>query len=375
MRILLTGGGTGGHFYPLIAIAEQLNNAIAEQKLIDVRLYYMSDTPYDKEALLENGITFIPVWAGKNRIYASWKNIPDIFKTGMGIIRAVWRLFRLYPDVVISKGGYASFPALVAARLLRIPTVIHESDSVPGRVSLWSGKFAKRIAVSYADAAKSFPGRNVAHTGQPIREQLRMTVTEGAFEYLKLDQSVPVLFVIGGSLGSQAINDVFLDALPDLLSRYQIIHQVGAKNMQDVSTRAEVILKNNPHADRYKPFGFLNILAMKMAAGAATLVISRAGSTIFEIASWGKPSIIVPIPEAVSRDQESNAFAYARTGACTVLEEGNMTPHTLAAEIDKIASDPERLRQMAEKTKAFNRPDAAKKIADEALVIALEHQE
>ncbi|HPN89357.1 MAG TPA: glycosyltransferase, partial [Candidatus Paceibacterota bacterium] len=157
MKILFTGGGTGGHFYPVIAVAEEVKRICTEQKIVAPELYFMSDKPYNERALSDNGLKFVPVQAGKIRRYFSLMNFFDVFKTIFGSIRAIFTLFSIYPDVVFGKGGYASFPGLLAARLLRIPVVIHESDSHPGRVTLWAGKFAKRIAVSYPEAAKYFP--------------------------------------------------------------------------------------------------------------------------------------------------------------------------------------------------------------------------
>ncbi len=374
MKIVFTGGGTGGHFYPIIAIAEEVNRIVDEEKIVDAKLYYMSDTPYDKGALYDNGITFLESPAGKRRTYFSILNFFDLFKTAVGIIIATIRLFAVYPDVVVGKGGYASFPVLVAARLLRIPVIIHESDSYPGRVNLSAGKFAKRIAVSYDEAAQYFPKEKTAWTGQPVRTEIQEPIKKGAFEYLKFDPSLPVIFIIGGSQGAQLINETILDALPELLNSYQIIHQVGAKNIKAVLSQVEVILEKHPHKDRYLPFAFLNVLAERMAAGAATIIISRAGSTLFEIALWGVPSIIIPITKSNGDHQRKNAFTYAREGACLVVEETNLTPHLLALEIDKLIANQPLREKMAAAAHAFAKPDAAKKIAREVVNIALSHE-
>ena len=142
MKILLTGGGTGGHVYPIIAVAEELNTIAREQKLANLELYFMSPSPYNEGILFNNKIIYKKNSAGKIRRYFSILNFFDLFVTAWGVIQSTWDIFRIYPDVVFGKGGYASFPALCAARLLRIPVVIHESDSVPGKVNLWASKFA-----------------------------------------------------------------------------------------------------------------------------------------------------------------------------------------------------------------------------------------
>ena len=374
MKILLTGGGTGGHFYPLIAIAEQLIEITDKQKIIDLKLYYMSDSPYDKRMLFENNITYIQVPAGKMRTYFSIKNFFDIFSTATGTFLGLIRMFFIYPDVIISKGGYAAFPAVFAAKLLRIPVIIHESDSYPGRVNLWTAKFAEKIAISWPEAIEYLPKEKTALTGQPIRREILHGIKEGSHEFFNLVPELPVLLVLGGSQGAEKINNIILENLPELLSKYQIIHQTGLNNIEDAKSRAKFIMESDQNISRYVPVAYLNNLSTKMAAGAADIIISRAGSAIFEIASWGIPSIIIPITNSNGDHQRKNAFNYARTGACEVIEEENLTPHLLKSEIDKLISDPNKLLQMKDSALAFASPDAGTKIAQAAIDIALSHE-
>ena len=374
MKILFTGGGTGGHFYPIIAVAEAIEDLVRSQKLIDPQLYYAAPDPYDREMLAAHNITFVRINAGKVRRYFSLLNIVDLVKTGWGIVRSLMTIFFIYPDVVFSKGGYASFPTLLAARLFDIPVIIHESDAVPGRVSLWSGKFARRIAVSYPEAASFFPKEKVAYTGNPVRKSSRLPAKEGAFEFLKLHATLPVLLVLGGSQGAVALNEAILSALPQLVESYQIIHQTGTANIADVEGRARIILGNTEYADRYKPFAYLNDLALRMSAGVASLVISRAGSTIFEIALWGTPSIIIPLPGAAEDHQTKNAFSYARAGACSVIEQNNLTPTVLRSEIERILGNKELTHRMSEAAKKFGRSDAAELIASALVEVGLSHE-
>ena len=374
MKILLTGGGSGGHFYPLIAVAESINEIAKKENLVSPQIFFMSDSPYDAETLIENNITFIPISAGKIRRYASALNFLDLFKTAFGVVGALIKVFRIYPDVVFSKGAYASFPVLMAARILRIPVIIHESDSVPGKTNVWAGKFAKKIAVSYPDTAKYFDESKVAYTGNPLRKAILNVNKSGAHEYFELEKDIPTILIIGGSLGAQIINERILDALPKLVEKYQILHQTGKANFQEVSTTATVVLSGSKFADRYRPMEYLNNLELRMAAGVARIIVSRAGSTIFEIAAWGRPSIIIPIPETVSHDQTSNAFAYARSGGAEVIEENNLGTHVLVAEINRINDDQTLWQKMATGAKSFAKIDAADKIAQEILSIALTHE-
>jgi UDP-N-acetylglucosamine--N-acetylmuramyl-(pentapeptide) pyrophosphoryl-undecaprenol N-acetylglucosamine transferase len=374
MRILFTGGGTGGHFYPIIAVAEEINDLVKEKRLLAPELFYVSPDEYNAGLLYEKGIIYKKNSAGKLRRYFSIRNFFDFFKTGWGIIKSLMLVYKIYPDVIFGKGGYASFPVLVAAKILRIPVVIHESDSSPGKVNSWAGKFAKVIAISYPDAAKYFPAGKVTLTGNPVRQEILEPITEGAREFLNISEDVPVVLILGGSQGSEHINNIVIEGLPELVEKYAIIHQTGKKNIKEAQATSEAVLFASKHKDNYKPFDYLNALAMRMSAGVASVIVSRAGSTIFEIAAWGKPSIIIPIPEEISHDQRSNAFAYARSGAGVVVEEANLTANILMSEINRIVGNKDIQDKMSASAHEFFKPNAARAIAEEILKIALSHE-
>lgn len=375
MKIVFTGGGTGGHFYPIIAVAQKINKIIDTDNILGAKLYYFSDDPYDPEILFENGILYEQINAGKLRTYFSLVNLTDVFKTIFGTVNAIYKLFTIYPDVVFGKGGYASFPTIFAAIILRIPVIIHESDSAPGRVNKWAGRFSKRVAVSFKEATEFFPQNKVAWTGHPIRTEIEEpTLREEALKYFKFEVNVPVIFIIGGSQGSELINNTILNALPRLVKDYHVIHQTGVKNFKIVKDEAEVVLSNSKEKSRYMPIAFLNPLSMKMAAGVATLVISRAGSTLFEIASWEVPSILIPIAETNLDHQKKNAYAYAHAGACSVIEESNITANILSSEIENMLGDKVHYEKMTKAAKAFHKGDAAMKIARELVNTALSHE-
>jgi UDP-N-acetylglucosamine--N-acetylmuramyl-(pentapeptide) pyrophosphoryl-undecaprenol N-acetylglucosamine transferase len=243
---------------------------------------------------------------------------------------------------------------------------------------LWSAKFAKWIGTAHPEAATRFPEKfrhKIARVGYPIRTEIESPSKEGGFEFLKLDPSVPAIFIMGGSQGAQAINNVVLDALKDLVERYNVIHQAGSANVQEVSGVANLILKDSAHQNRYHAYGLLNTLAIRMAAGVTSLMVARAGSgTIFEMASWGIPAILIPIPEDISHDQIQNAFSYARAGAAIVVEQRNLTQHLLVAEIDRLMQNQSMRTQMSEAARAYARPQAARKIANILLETALDHE-
>lgn len=378
MTIVFTGGGSGGHFYPIIAIAEALADLVREKHLVDPKLYYMAPTPFDEKALFENGISFIKTPAGKMRRYFSILNITDSFITLIGTLSAIFTLFRLYPDVVMSKGGYGSVPATLAARILGIPVIIHESDAKPGRANLLASKWAVRIAISFENAAEFFPEKvqnKIARTGIPIRKALMRVEKEGARQYLGLEEELPTILILGGSQGAMKINEAVVSALPDLVSFSNVIHQTGQANLKDVESISKVVLDKNENADRYHPINYLNEISLQRAAGVADLVVSRAGAgSIAEIGLWKKPAILIPIPESVSHDQRTNAYSYASSGAAVVLEEENLTPHLLVSEIRRITSDPELGGRMVASAQGFTDPDASRIIASEILSISLLHE-
>ncbi len=376
MKILFTGGGTGGHFYPLMAVAEEINAMVKEQKLLPAQLFYMSDSPHDANILLENDIQFVKISTGKARRYFSLLNFFDIFKTISGILGGMIKVFQIYPDVVFSKGGYASVPALFAARFFKIPIIIHESDSVPGRTNMWAGKFAQRIAVSYPEAATFFDAKKVAVTGQPVRKAVKTLPNKNtAKEFLNLTENIPVILILGGSLGARIINDQILSILPKLLENYYVIHQTGKINIKEVVETADVILTGNTNKARYKPYDYLDNLNNSMTAGAADLIVSRAGSTIFEIASWGIPSIIIPIESSNGDHQKKNAYYYARSSGAIVIEEANLSPNILISEITRILSDRNLQQKMSDGAKTFIKADAAELIAREIINLDLKHEQ
>lgn len=378
MKIVVVGGGTGGHFYPLLAVVESIQKQAREQKLLEPRIYYAGPNEYNPKELFERGIDFIHVPAGKRRInprgIGKIQNFFDIFRMGYGCGIALIKMFFIFPDVVFAKGGYASFPVLMAARILGIPVLIHESDSVPGRVNAWAGKFAKRIAVSFKESAEYFDAKKVAFTGNPVRAELVAPLTIGAYEYLELDKQLPIISVLGGSLGSKKINDAIVGLLPELVKKYQIIHQTGKSNFEIVQGMSKLVLDGSIHPERYKPIDYLTTMTMRMLGGVSDIIISRAGSQIFEIALWGVPSILIPITDSHGDHQRKNAFNYARAGGCVVIEEGNLTPQILLNEITRIISSRELHDKMRDSAKAFSRPDAADIIAHEVLNIALSHE-
>ncbi len=376
MKIILTGGGTGGHFYPILAVAEQLRKIQKEESITELKMFFVSADPYDRKELERVGIEYKNIMSGKVRTYFSIHTFIDFFKTIIGVFQAFVFVFMNYPDVVFGKGGYASFPVLLAAKTFRIPIIIHESDCVPGRVNKWAGRSACRVFVSFEEAMGHFPEGKAELSGRPILESITdVENVPGAREFLHIhDRDVPVLLVLGGSQGSEKINSVMINSLSELTKKYYIIHQTGKNNILAAKAAANNILRGSEYADRYKPFDFLDREGMRRAASLTDLVLSRAGSTIFEIAAWGKASILVPYEYAYGDHQHHNAFAYARTGACRVIEDGNLSTSILMLEIENILNEPILKEKMEKAARNFHKPDAAIEVAVSIAEVGLAHE-
>jgi len=369
MRIVLTGGGTGGHFYPILAVAHELRTITAAERVVDLALFYFGSHPIKPELLAREHIHYRHVAAGKVRSYASPRNIIDAFITVFGILQAIEKILLVMPDVVFAKGGYDSFPTLVAARLFWIPVVIHESDAVPGRVNRWAGKWAKRVAVAYPAAGEYFPEGKVALTGIPIRSGLLGGTRAEAAEFFAVYSERPVVFITGGSQGAKIMNQTVVEILGKLLQQFEVIHQVGEKHFEDLRFETAPILKESNGERYYHMVASLAEEEMRGAYLLADIIVSRAGSTLFEIAAWGKPSIVIPLRIAAQDHQRANAYAYAASGAAVVIEEANLTPSLLLHEITSIAEHADHRARMAAAAKAFARTDAALVIAKEVFRI------
>jgi UDP-N-acetylglucosamine--N-acetylmuramyl-(pentapeptide) pyrophosphoryl-undecaprenol N-acetylglucosamine transferase len=368
MRIGLVGGGTGGHFYPLIAVAEELITSEHAPEL-----YYFGPSPYDADELSRHGITYVSCPAGKLRRYFSLQNFVDAFKSVAGLFVAIWKLYVIYPDVIFSKGGYTSVPILMAARFLMIPVVIHESDAVPGIANKMVTKQAKYIGIAYDDVATFFPPEKTALVGIPTRKQFEQ-IPSDPFAFLGIPNDKPLIYVTGGSQGAERLNTLMFKSLQELLPHYRIFHQLGEKNLDEYIVMVKSLLKDSPLLQNYYLQSMVSAEMVVALMAASSVIITRAGSTtLFEIAKVGRPSIVIPIPEDISRDQRTNAYAYARSGAAVVIEEHNLSPNLLIQEINAIILDQKKQYDMATAARGFYLDGASQKLANVLLSIGIEH--
>ncbi|TSC75689.1 MAG: hypothetical protein G01um101430_183 [Parcubacteria group bacterium Gr01-1014_30] len=373
MKILFTGGGTAGHIMPIIAVARELRSKAAG----DLRLFYLGPKDEFSEKLLsQEGITMNFIFGGKLRRYfdpkSFFKNAVDVFfKIPLGFFQAFYHIFLISPDIILSKGGYGSLPTVLAGWFLLTPVFLHESDVVPGLANKIMSRFSLEIFASFpVEKTEYFPRKKMLFVGNPIRAEILLGSLKEAEGVFRLKGGKPLILVLGGSQGSQRINDVLLAILPDLLVQFEIIHQTGAKNLGEIEAETNIVLapkgaSGEKLQDYYHARPFLEEPELKHAFAAADLVISRAGSgTIFEIAALGKPSLLIPLPEAAQNHQLKNAYVFASSGACQVLEESNLTPRFFLERVKYLLGTPDKLAQMAESAREFSKPLSAKLIAD-----------
>jgi len=366
MKILFTGGGTAGHILPIIAIARELR-ILYDQK--DLKLYYMGPRdPFANRLFSQEGIEVITTSAGKFRrhggIKAFFPNIIDVFfRIPLGITQALWKVFFLSPDLLLSKGGYGSIPATIANWFLRTPVYLHESDTIPGLANRIGGKFALQVFTSFPNT-QYFSRRKVIEVGNPIRKKMLQGSKKEAMEIFDLQGDKPLVLILGGSQGSTRINDMLLEILPKAVKDFELIHQTGKENIADVKQGADIMITNKSDRAYYHPVAFLEEVELKHAFAACEFVVSRAGSgSIFEIAAFGKPSILIPLPESAQNHQLENAYAYARTKAAVVLEESNLTPHFFLERLKYFISSPKESEEMTAAARTFSKPEASRIIA------------
>ncbi len=371
LRIALTGGGSGGHIYPLVAVAEALEKLMAEKKIYGEIRYFGPVDNY-RNVLEGVGVQITPILSGKIRRYFSLSNILDIPKVVLGSVQAFFKLFWFMPDVLFSKGGAGAFPTVLAARFYRIPVIIHESDAQPGLNNLLSAPFANRIAVSFERALHYFNPRKTAWVGNPIRSSLlgERFPQERAKEELGFNAAEPLVVILGGSQGAQRINELVILVLKDLIQITQVLHQTGTANFSEIQKLSRTVLLDVPIKteikNRYQAVPYLED-DFKAAFTAADLVVARAGSSIFEISAFSKPSILIPLSGSANDHQRRNAYEFARTGAAIIIEEINLLPGIFLHEIGDTLKNQELLNTMSLASGKFFKPQAAEILAEEIL--------
>ncbi len=371
-RVVLTGGLSGGHTFPLIAVARALRSEFPQG--IEF-LFIGSRGRFEDASMAEESIPVKYVLTGKWRRYFSLLNIIDPFKIPIGFVQALWHMLFFMPEVIFAKGGAASVPVVVAAWLYRIPVVIHDSDAVAGRANRFLSRFARRIAIAYPGAREYFPAEKTALTGNPVRTEILSGDAARAFSRYGFSAEKSTLLVIGGSQGAMILNEALLRVLPSLLERnIQVIHQTGSDHYESIKEAVEkygIAIGTSG----YVPVPFLPAGELADALSAAMIVISRAGAgSIAEIAATKKPAILIPLASAANDEQRMNAYDIAGIGGALVIEEANLGKNMLFEKIVELIDQPGTRVSMSEKIGAFYHPDAAQAIAESLATLIRERR-
>lgn len=319
-KIVLTGGGSAGHVTPHLALLPRL-------KAEGWDISYIGTYNGIERELMESKVAYYPISAGKLRRYFDWRNFTDPLRVMKGLGQALGILGKLRPQIIFSKGGFVSVPVAVAARVLGIPVILHESDFTPGLANRLALPFATHICVTFPETVSSVPRKKASVTGTPIRPQILGGDLAKGLEFLGFLKDKPVLLVIGGSLGSVAINQAVREALADLTSQFQVAHICGKGNLDPQFSQLP----------GYRQYEFVSDELADLFA-ASSIVISRAGANaIFELLALRKPNLLIPLSKKASRgDQILNANSFAEQGFSLVLPEEELTNESLVEKVTEI---------------------------------------
>jgi UDP-N-acetylglucosamine--N-acetylmuramyl-(pentapeptide) pyrophosphoryl-undecaprenol N-acetylglucosamine transferase len=372
VKVAVTGGGTGGHILPVLAVIKSLRKIDP-----DVKIFFIgSRFGLESQLIPKMGVKYYGISTGKFRRYHKSKilniidpttiynNTKDFFRFLKGIREARTILAHEKPDVIFAKGGYVSLPVGYAAKFSKTPLVIHESDTIMGMANQKMSKYAKKVAVTFPTSL--FPEVDpeiISQTGNPVREDLLGVSREEGQKSLGFNKDIKTLLVIGGSQGSQFINDNIFEIAEELLSEIQIIWIAGERDAEIINYK----IKDYPEniSKNLKLFGFVTSEMANLYA-AADLAVTRPGSNIlFELAALNKPAILIPPSKNIAGGHQfQNARYFSRNGASLVIKQPDVTPKKLAAHIKRLLNDEEELGYMAKKMNELSIPDAADQLSE-----------
>lgn len=356
MRIIIAGGGTGGHIFPGIAIADEIT---ARDESAEV-IFVGTEKGIEGSIVPHEGynIRFLRAegMVGRSMI----KKIRSLIKVVISIYDSYKIIHEFRPDAVIGVGGYASFGMVLTSRLFSIPTLVTEQNSIPGLANRILGRFVNAVCVTYHDSLSFFPKEKTYITGNPVRRVIMRGEREKAYDLFSLDRDRFTILVFGGSAGATRINRAVCDSfnhLTDLRNQIQFLHQTGRSDIEWVK-------------ETYRKWGFKGTVApfifeMAEAYAVSDLVISRAGATtLAELTAVGRPAILIPYPFAAARHQEENARRLVDMGAARMIMDSDLNGEVLSEEIKALFGNHELRINMEKAARSLGRPDAARHIVD-----------
>lgn len=354
MKIVVSGGGTGGHIYPALALIREIQKETNDAEF----LYIGTDKGLESKIVTREKIPFKSIHITGFKRKLSFDNVKTVLRFLKGVRESKRMLKEFNADVVIGTGGYVCGPVVYAAAKLGIPTIIHEQNSVPGLTNKFLSRYVDRVAVCFNEAKSFFPSEKVVLTGNPrASEVIGKDGIKGRLS-AGLKTNIPVVLIVGGSRGARPINEAVLKSLTELGGKpYQILYVTGDVHYEEV--RKEVELIGNPNNVVIKPF----IHNMPEVLAGTDLTVARSGATtLAELTSLGIPSILIPSPYVTNNHQEKNARALSDHGAAEILLEKELTAKKLVDHIDQIMADNQKLKDMKKSAQFLGIPDAAKKL-------------
>ena len=368
MKLVISGGGTGGHIYPALTIAREVLKLDNSCEI----LFIGTKAGLEADIIPKEGFNFATVNVQGLERKLSVKNVRTIFNAAGGVFQSLRLLRAFRPDVAVGTGGFVCGPVLLAASLLRIPALIQEQNAIPGVTNKILAKFVDQIAVGYEDAKQYFGGQKakVIVTGNPVREDVLTAVRDAGASSLGLDKNKRTVFVSGGSRGARSINKAMVRLYKNFVGNdeFQILHITGQSeynNIIDEVKQAGIDLAKNGNII-IKPY----LYNMPEAYAAADLAVFRAGAVaLAELTLRGVPAILVPYPYAAENHQEFNAKVMEKHGAAVVIKDSELNGEILLQTIRELLSDTDKLKKMSEETHKLAYPQAAQELAK--LVLAL----
>jgi UDP-N-acetylglucosamine--N-acetylmuramyl-(pentapeptide) pyrophosphoryl-undecaprenol N-acetylglucosamine transferase len=354
MKVVVSGGGTGGHIYPALALIREIQKETANAEF----LYIGTEKGLESRLVPRENIPFRSIHITGFKRKFSFENVKTILRFMKGVNQSKQMLREFQADVVIGTGGYVCGPVVYAASKLGIPTIIHEQNSVPGLTNKFLSRYVDRVAICFSEAKSFFPEGKVVMTGNPRASEVLNQDGEKGRLSVGLNLTDPVVLIVGGSQGARPINDAVVQALMDLGKRpYQVLYVTGEVHYEKV--KKEVELSGSPKNVVVKPF----IHNMPQVLAGTDLTVARAGATtLAELTSLGIPSILIPSPYVTNNHQEKNARSLSEHGAAELLLEKDLTRDTLLETIDGILLNENRLKEMKQAAKKLGIPDSAERL-------------
>lgn len=366
MRVVLSGGGTGGHIYPAIAVARQIEEEFPDAEF----LYIGGKRGLESKLVPQEKIDFEAIDITGFRRSLSFENVKTIMRFFQGVRTSKALLRQFKPDVVIGTGGYVCGPVVYAAARLGIPSMIHEQNAIPGLTNSFLSRYADTVAVSFEGSERAFPkAKHAVYTGNPRATTVRHANRDRGFATLGLPMESSVVLVVGGSRGAKAINDAMIDMAPQLskLKDVHFVYVTGESYFEHLTEQVRSKIGSLPNYVHILPY----IHNMPEVLACTSLIVSRSGASFLsEITSLGIPSILIPSPNVTNNHQEANARRLEEEGAAVMIREPELTGKKLFDEIADIMHNADRRAHMSTASATLGKPDSAEVLVQELVRIA-----